>query len=255
MAEAKKKATKVAKSESSGEGKSRVQKFGHGKKYIEAAKAVDKAMIYSLAEALELVKSTSPVKFDATVELHMRMGLDPKKPDQNIRGTVILPAGSGRVPKILVLAEDADAAKAKAAGADFAGMDDMIEKINGGWFDFDLVIATPAAMPKVGKLGQTLGTKGLMPNPKSGTVTADVEKAVSEFKKGKVEFRLDKDAIIHMGIGKVSFAASDLQQNFNAVFAAIRNAKPSTAKGSYIKALSLSSTMGPGVKVEIASIG
>ena len=247
MAEAKKAKKTEAK-------KDKVQKFGHGKKYNELVQKVDKEKLYDLSEALELVKQTSPTKFDATVELHMQMGLDPKTPEQNIRGTVTLPAGSGKVPKILVLAEEADVEKAKKAGADFAGLDDLIEKIGTGWLDFDLVIATPAAMPKVGKMGQTLGTKGLMPNPKSGTVTADVAKAVEEFKKGKVEYRLDKDAIVHMGIGKVSFSAEDLNKNFMAVFSAIRSAKPSSAKGTYMKRLTLSSSMGPGIKVDINTV-
>lgn len=256
MAEAKasKKVSKKSEGSSSKEGRVRVQKFGHGKKYNEVLKAVDATKQYALEEALELVKTTSPVKFDATVELHMQMGLDPKKSEQNIRGTVSLPAGSGKTRRILVLAEGADADKAKKAGADHAGLDELIEKIQTGWLDFDLVIATPAVMVKVGKIGQTLGTKGLMPNPKSGTVTADVEKAVEEFKKGKVEFRLDKDGIIHMGIGKVSFSTEDLKKNFDAVFSAIRAAKPSSAKGSYIKKVSLASTMGPGLKVDFSSL-
>lgn len=255
MAEAKA-AKKVSKAEgaSKKEAKVRVQKFGHGKKYNELLKNVDRTKLYGLEEALELVKGTSPVKFDATVELHVQMGLDPKKSEQNIRGTVGLPAGSGKTRRILVLAEGADADKAKKAGADFAGLDELIEKIQGGWLDFDLVIATPAVMAKVGKIGQTLGTKGLMPNPKSGTVTADVEKAVGEFKRGKVEYRLDKDGIIHMGIGKVSFSVEDLKKNFDAVFSAIKGAKPSTAKGTYIKRLSLASTMGPGVKLDITTL-
>ncbi len=254
---AEKKAAKVVKSAEGASKKSakvRVQKFGRGKKYNEVLKNVDRTKIYTLEEALEVVKTTSPVKFDATVELHMQMGLDPKKADQNIRGTVSLPAGSGKTRKILVLAESADAEKAKKAGADHVGLDDMIEKIQGGWIDFDLVIASPTVMAKVGKIGQTLGTKGLMPNPKSGTVAADVAKAVEEFKKGKVEFRLDKDSIIHIGFGKVSFSVEDLQKNFQAVFAAIRSAKPASAKGSYIKRASLASTMGPGVKIDISAL-
>ena len=255
----KKAAKKPAKQAEGGEAtkksaKPKVEKFGRGKKYLQAAAKIDPAQVYGIDEAIALIKDSSPVKFDATVELHAQMGLDPKKSEQNIRGTVTLPAGSGKTVKILVLAEEADAAKAKAAGADFVGLDDMIEKVSEGWLGFDLVIATPATMAKVGKLGQTLGTKGLMPNPKSGTVTTDPAKAVDEFKKGKVEFRLDKDAIIHMGIGKVSFGASDLKSNFDAVLAAIRAAKPATAKGTYMKKLSLASTMGPGVKVDIQSI-
>ncbi|MFH0905144.1 MAG: 50S ribosomal protein L1 [bacterium] len=218
------------------------------------AKKVEPGKAYPAQEAIALVKETSPVKFDATVELHMQMGVDPKKADQNVRGTVNLPAGTGRAVKILVIADEADAKKAKEAGADFVGLEDMIKKIEDGWLDFDVAIATPAAMPKVGKLGQTLGTKGLMPNPKSGTVTADVAKAVQEFKKGKVEFRLDKDSIIHLGFGKVSFSAEDLLANFRAIISAIQSAKPASAKGTYIQKLTIASTMGPGVKVDLNSI-
>src|SRR3989344_830247 len=226
------------------------RKFGHGKKYLAVLPKVDKNKFYPAIEAIQLVKETSPVKFDATVELHMQMGLDPKKSEQNIRSTVTLPAGTGKTLKILVLAEAGDAEKAKKAGADFAGLEDMIEKISKGWLGFDVVIATPAVMPQIGKLGQTLGTKGLMPNPKAGTVTTDVAKAVEEFKKGKVEFRLDKDAIIHMGIGKVSFTAENLLANLNIILGAVRAAKPGSSKGTYIKRLSLASTMGPGVKID-----
>lgn len=247
---------KAVKSEGASDkkGKVRVQKFGRSKKYNDVVKLVDKMKLYPAAEALALAQQTSPVKFDATVELHMQMGLDPKKPEQNIRGTVILPAGSGKTVKILVLADDADAKKALAAGADFAGLDDMIKKISEGWFDFDMVIATPAVMAQVGKLGQTLGTKGLMPNPKSGTVTADVAKAVDEFKKGKVEYRLDKDGIVHLGFGKVSFTPENLASNFAAVVSAIKAAKPSAAKGTYIKRLSVASSMGPGIKIDLNSL-
>ena len=246
--------SKDAKGSTSSKSKVRVQKFGKSKKYNDLVKLIDKEKLYTADEALVLASQTSPVKFDATVEMHMQMGLDPKKPEQNIRGTVVLPAGSGKTRKILVIAEDADAKKALAAGADFAGLDDVIKKISDGWFDFDLVIATPAVMAQVGKLGQTLGTKGLMPNPKSGTVTADVAKAVDEFKKGKVEYRLDKDGIIHLGFGKVSFTPEALKQNFAAVVSAITGAKPSSAKGTYIKRLSVASSMGPGVKIDLGSI-
>lgn len=232
----------------------RQPKQGHGKKYLEAIKQVDRDKFYHIDEALKLAKATSTTKFDATVELHMHMGVDPKKADQNLRGTVNLPAGTGRVQKVLVLAEDADAKKALAAGADFAGLEDMITKIADGWLDFDIVIATPAVMPKVGKLGQTLGTKGMMPNPKSGTVTGDVEKAVKEFKKGKVEFRLDKDAIMHIGFGKVSFPEADLKANFVALLDAVKAVKPASAKGAYITKATLASTMGPGVKIDLQSI-
>lgn len=236
------------------ERKPKVDKFGRGKKYLAVLPKVEKGKMYPLAEAVKLAQETSPSKFDATVELHMQMGLDPKKPDQNIRGTVSMPAGTGRTRKILVLAEEADAKKAKAAGADHVGLEDMIKKIQEGWMDFDLVIATPAVMPQVGKLGQTLGTKGMMPNPKSGTVTADPAKAVEEFKKGKVEFRLDKDAIIHLGFGKVSFKAEDLMANLKAVLDAVKVAKPTTAKGTYIKKVSVTTTMGPGIKVDLATV-
>jgi len=252
---AEKKAVKKAEGESSKkEGAVRVQKFGRGKKYNELVKMVDKEKLYTADEALNLAKESSPAKFDATVEMHMQMGLDPKKPEQNIRGTVILPAGSGKTRKILVLADDTDSKKALAAGADYAGLDEMIKKISDGWFDFDLVIATPSVMAQVGKLGQTLGTKGLMPNPKSGTVTTDVAKAVDEFKKGKVEYRLDKDGIIHLGFGKVSFTPENLRENLMAVTSAIKSAKPSSAKGTYIKRLSIASTMGPGIKIDLATI-
>lgn len=254
MAEKKVAAKKAVKAEAPKEREPKVNKFGHGKKYLAVLPKVDKNMFYPAAEAVKLAQETSPSKFDATVELHMQMGLDPKKPEQNIRGTVSMPAGTGRTRKILVLAEEADAKKALAAGADFAGLEEMIKKIQDGWMEFDLVIASPAVMPQVGKLGQTLGTKGLMPNPKSGTVAPDVAKAVEEFKKGKVEFRLDKDAIIHLGFGKVSFAADDLMNNFKAVVGAIQAARPATAKGSYIKRLSVSSTMGPGIKVDLNTI-
>ena len=234
--------------------KPKVQKFGRGKKYLAVLPKVEKNKLYVANEAIKLAQETSPSKFDATVELHIAMGLDPKKPEQNIRGTVLMPAGTGKTRKILVLAEEADAKKAKAAGADHVGLEEMIKKIQDGWMDFDLVIATPMVMAQVGKLGQTLGTKGLMPNPKSGTVTADPAKAVEEFKKGKVEFRLDKDAIIHLGFGKVSFATDDLMKNFKAVVDAIKVAKPATSKGTYMKRMSVTTTMGPGIKVDLGSI-
>ena len=234
--------------------KEKIQKFGHGKKYLDAIAKVDRENFYGVDEALKLVQETSITKFDATVELHMQMGVDPKKADQNIRGTVNLPAGTGRVQRVLVLAEDETAKKALAAGADFAGLEDMIEKISGGWMGFDVVITTPTVMPKVGKLGQTLGTKGMMPNPKSGTVTADIEKTVKEFKAGKIEFRLDKDAIMHLGFGKVSFSEVDLKSNFTALLNAVKSAKPSTTKGIYIKKATIASTMGPGIKLDVSSL-
>ena len=251
---ASKKAVKKTEGAPKKDRKPKVQKFGKGKKYLAVLPKVEKDKLYPAEEALRLAQETSPSKFDATVELHMAMGLDPKKPDQNIRGTVLMPAGTGRTRKILVLAEDADAKKALAAGADFAGLDEMIKKIQDGWMEFDLVIATPTVMAQVGKLGQTLGTKGLMPNPKSGTVTPDVAKAVEEFKKGKVELRLDKDAIVHLGFGKVSFKPEDLLTNFKTIVGAIQSAKPSAAKGTYIKRMSVTTTMGPGIKVDLNSL-
>lgn len=230
------------------------RKFGRGKKYLAVLPKIEKEKFYPAEEAVKLAQETSPSKFDATMELHICMGLDPKKPEQNIRGTVLMPSGTGKTQKILVLAEDADAKKALSAGADYAGLEDMIKKIQEGWMDFDLVIATSSVMPQVGKLGQTLGTKGLMPNPKSGTVASDVAKAVEEFKKGKVEFRLDKDAIIHLGFGKVSFKAEDLINNFKAIVGAIQAARPAASKGSYIKRMSVTTTMGPGIKIDLSSI-
>jgi len=232
----------------------KVEKFGHGKKYLAVLPKVDKDKFYPADEAVKLAQETSPTKFDATMELHVRMGLDPKKTEQNIRGTVTLPAGTGKIRKILVLAEEADAEKAKKAGADYVGLEDMIKKIQDGWLGFDLVIATPAVMPQVGKLGQTLGTKGLMPNPKSGTVTPDVARAVEEFKRGKVEFRLDSDAIIHLGFGKVSFKTEDLLLNFKTIMDAVKAARPTTAKGAYIEKVSVATTMGPGIKIDLTSI-
>ena len=209
MAEDKKKSTKKAvKTASSGKQRTEprktapVDKLGHGKKYLELAKLVDKNKFYPFAEAVELLIKTSPVKFDATTEVHIQTGLDPKKADQNLRGVVPMPAGLGKAVKILVFAEGENATAAEKAGADYVGSEDLITKIKGGWLDFDLAIATPDLMPKIGQLGKTLGTKGLMPNPKSGTVTATPAKAVEEFKKGKVEFKLDKDAIVHLGFGK-----------------------------------------------------
>ncbi len=231
-----------------------VDKMGRGKKYCEVIKLVDKNKFYPIAEAIELLIKTSPVKFDATTEAHIQTGLDPKKADQNLRGTVTMPAGLGKTVRILVFAEGENATAAKKAGADFVGSEDLIEKIKGGWLGFDVAIATPDLMPKIGQLGKTLGTKGLMPNPKSGTVTADPAKAVEEFKKGKIEFKLDKDAIVHLGFGKVSSGVEGLTNNFMALYRAIMSAKPASAKGIYIKKISLASTMGPGIKVDLASL-
>ena len=231
-----------------------VKKMGRGKKYLEAIKLVDKNKIYALPEAMDLLIKTSPVKFDATVEAHIQTGLDPKKADQNIRGVVAMPAGLGKTGKILVFAVGEAAMWAQKAGADFVGHEDLVEKIKGGWLDFDIAIATPDLMPKIGQLGKTLGTKGLMPNPKSGTVTADPAKAVEEFKKGKVEFKLDKDAIVHLGFGKVSLGVEGITNNFLALYKAIMTAKPAGAKGIYLKKITLSSTMGPGIKLDLSSL-
>ena len=259
--EKKKKAVKKsAKAESLGKHRTEarktapVDKMGRGKKYCEVIKLVDKSKFYPITEAIELLTKTSPVKFDATTEVHIQTGLDPKKADQNLRGVVPMPAGLGKTVKILVFAEGENATAAKKAGADFVGSEDMIEKIKGGWLGFDLAIATPDLMPKIGQLGKTLGTKGLMPNPKSGTVTATPAKAVEEFKKGKVEFKLDKDAIVHLGFGKISLGVEGLTDNFTTLYKAIITAKPASAKGIYIKKMSLSSTMGPGIKVDLSSL-
>lgn len=229
-----------------------VKKMGRGKKYLEVVKLVDKEKLYPFAEAIDLIIKTSPVKFDATVEAHIQTGLDPKKADQNIRGVVAMPAGLGKTIKILVFAEGETATAAKKAGADYIGHEEFVEKIKGGWLDFDIAIATPDLMPKIGQLGKTLGTKGLMPNPKSGTVTTDPAKAVTEFKKGKVEFKLDKDAISHLGFGKISLGVDGLTNNFQTLYKAILLAKPASAKGIYIKKISLSSTMGPGIKLDLS---
>jgi large subunit ribosomal protein L1 len=225
-----------------------------GKKYMEALKLVDRSKAYPVSEAIELVKKTNYAKFDATVEAAFRLGLDPKKADQQIRGAVVLPNGTGKTQRVLVFAKGEKAKEAEAAGADYVGDAEYIEKINQGWLDFDVVVATPDMMGEVGKLGRTLGPKGLMPNPKTGTVTFDVAKAVSEIKAGKVEYRLDKAGIIHAPIGKVSFDSAKLEENFAAIYDALLKAKPAAAKGTYMKSVTLSSTMGPGIKVDPATV-
>ena len=232
-----------------------VKKFGRGKRYVEAAKLIDKIKLYSIDEAIELLIKGSTVKFDATAEVHIQTGLDPKRAEQNVRDTVLMPAGLGKTDiRILVFAEGSEAEAAKKAGADYVGSDDLIKKIELGWFDFDIAISTPELMARVGKLGKTLGTKGLMPNPKSGTVTKEPVKAVKEFKKGKIEFKLDKDAIIHIGFGKLSLGKEALKDNFMALYNAIVAAKPASIKGVYIKGIFLASTMGPGIKIDLSSI-
>lgn len=223
----------------------------HGKKYQEAAKKVEKNKVYSVAEGITLVKEVAPAKFDETVEAAYRLGVDPKRADQQIRGAVVLPHGTGKVQRVLVFAKGDKAKEAEAAGADFVGESDMIAKIQGGWFDFDVVVATPDMMGEVGKLGRVLGPKGLMPNPKTGTVTFDVTKAVNEIKAGKIEYRVDKTGIIHAPIGKVSFDADKLADNLAALTEALNRAKPAASKGVYMKNVTLSSTMGPGVRVDV----
>ncbi len=224
-----------------------------GKKFLEAAKLVDRTKFYAVQEAVELVKKTSVAKFDATVEVAFRLGVDPKKADQQIRGAVVLPNGTGKTQRVLVFAKGEKAKEAEAAGADYVGDTDYINKIQQGWFEFDVIVATPDMMGEVGKLGRVLGPKGLMPNPKTGTVTFDVTKAVNEIKAGKVEYRLDKAGIIHVPIGKVSFEDSKLVENFTTVYETLLKAKPSAAKGTYMKSVNATSTMGPGVKVDSSS--
>ena len=225
-----------------------------GKKYVEAAKAVDRATLYDTAEAISLVKKAAVAKFDETIEVHIRTGCDGRHADQQIRGAVVLPHGTGKKVGVLVFAKDAKAEEAKAAGAEFVGAEELVPKIQGGWFDFDVVVATPDMMGVVGRLGRVLGPKGLMPNPKAGTVTMDVTKAVNDIKAGKIEYRLDKTNIIHVPSGKASFTEEQLADNFQTLMDAINNAKPSTVKGAYLKSVTLTSTMGPGVKLNVAKL-
>ena len=221
------------------------------KKYTEAMSKVERNKVYTKEEAVKLVKETSTSSFDGTVEIAMRLNIDTKKADQQLRGAIVLPKGTGKTTKVLVIAKGEKATQAKEAGADYVGDVDMLEKIEKeNWFDFDTMIATPDMMPLLGKLGRVLGPKGLMPNPKTGTVTLDVEKAVNEVKAGRVEYRADSFGIIHGVIGKVSFSEEDLLENLNAFVAAILRVKPATVKGDYVKSISIASTMGPGIKVE-----
>ena len=221
-----------------------------GKKYVEAAKAIDRATLYDAADAVALVKKTAGAKFDETIEAHIRTGCDGRHADQQIRGAVVLPHGTGKKVRILVFAKDAKAEEAKAAGADYVGGEELIPKIqNENWFEFDVVVATPDMMGVVGRLGRVLGPKGLMPNPKAGTVTMDVTKAVQEIKAGKIEYRLDKTNIIHVPVGKASFTEEQLADNFQTLIDAINKARPAAVKGQYLKSVVLTSTMGPGVKV------
>ena len=226
-----------------------------GKKYVEAAKAIDRATLYDAADAVALVKKTAVAKFDETIEAHIRTGCDGRHADQQIRGAVVLPHGTGKKVRILVFAKDAKAEEAKAAGADYVGAEDLIPRIqNEGWFDFDVVVATPDMMGVVGRLGRVLGPKGLMPNPKAGTVTMDVTKAIADIKAGKIEYRLDKTNIIHVPLGKASFTEEQLADNFQTLIDAINKAKPAAVKGQYLKSVTLTSTMGPGVKVNPAKL-
>ena len=222
----------------------------HGKKYQDSVKAVDLSKQYEANEAIAAVLETAKAKFDETIELHVRLGVDPRQADQQVRGVLVLPHGTGKTKRVLVIAKGAKADAAQAAGADFVGAEELIAKIqNENWFDFDVMITTPDMMGMVGRIGRILGPKGLMPNPKSGTVTMDVEKAIKEVKAGKVEYRLDKTAIIHCPIGKKSFGQEKLVENYTALMDAIIKAKPAAAKGTYLKSVTLASTMGPGVKV------
>ena len=226
-----------------------------GKKYLEAAKLIERGNLYDKAEAISLVKKAAVAKFDETIEAHIRTGCDGRHADQQIRGAVVLPHGTGKQVRILVFAKDAKAEEAKAAGADYVGAEDLIPKIqNEGWFEFDVVVATPDMMGVVGRLGRVLGPKGLMPNPKAGTVTMDVTKAVNEIKAGKIEYRLDKTNIIHVPVGKASFTEEQLADNFQTLIDAINKAKPAAVKGQYLKSVTLTSTMGPGVKINPAKL-
>jgi len=227
----------------------------HGKRYVEAAKLVDRSVQYDASEAVALIKKTAVAKFDETIELHIRTGLDGRHADQQIRGAVVLPHGTGKTVKILVFAKGPKADEALAAGADYVGAEELIPKIqNEGWFDFDVVVATPDMMGVVGRLGRVLGPKGLMPNPKAGTVTMDVTQAVNDIKAGKIEYRLDKANIVHVPVGKASFTKEQLADNFTALMSAIIKAKPASAKGQYLRSVTIASTMGPGIKINTSKL-
>jgi large subunit ribosomal protein L1 len=226
-----------------------------GKKYAEAAKLIDRATLYDAAEAVSLVKKSAVAKFDETVEAHIKLGVDGRHADQQVRGAVVLPHGTGKTVKVLVFAKGDKLAEAQAAGADHVGGEELVPRIqNDGWLDFDVIVATPDMMGVVGRLGRVLGPKGLMPNPKAGTVTMDVAKAVKEIKAGKIEYRLDKTNIIHVPLGKVSFTEEQLADNFHTLIGAVIKAKPSAAKGQYLRSVTLASTMGPGVKLNTAKL-
>lgn len=226
-----------------------------GKKYQDSVKLLEKGKLYDAADAMDMVCQTAKAKFDETVELHIRLGVDSRHADQQVRGAVVLPNGTGKEVKVLVFAREGKADEAKAAGADYVGAEDLVQKIQSeNWFDFDVVVATPDMMGVVGRIGKTLGPKGLMPSPKAGTVTPDVARAISEIKSGKIEYRLDKTNIIHCPIGKASFGKDKLTENFNALMSAVVKAKPAAAKGQYLKSVTVASTMGPGVKVNTAKL-
>ncbi len=226
----------------------------HGKKYNEAAKLVDHEHVYTPLEAAELAKQTTYVSFDASIEAHLRLGVDPRHADQMVRGTVVLPHGTGKIVRVAVFAQGEKAQEALRAGADEVGGEDLVKKIEAGWLEFDVAIATPDSMGLVGKLGKILGRRGLMPNPKAGTITFDLERAVKEVKGGRVEFRVDKSAIIHVPFGKTSFEAAALLDNLSALVDAVNRAKPAGAKGQYLKSLSIASTMGPGIRVDVPGV-
>lgn len=226
----------------------------HGKKYLDAAKLVDRATLYPPPEAAELVKQTSTVGFDPTIEAHLRLGVDPRHADQMVRGTVVLPHGTGKIVRVVVFAQGEKAQEALRGGADEVGAEDLVKKIEAGWLEFDVALATPDTMGMVGRLGKILGRRGLMPNPKSGTITFDIERALREVKGGRVEFKLDKGAIIHVAFGKGSFSAEELVANLAALLDAVNRAKPSGAKGQYLKGLTIASTMGPGIRVDIPAL-
>ena len=228
--------------------------MAHGKKYADAAKLVDRTKAYTPDEAAQLAKDTSTVAFDATVEAHIRLGVDPRHADQNVRGTVVLPSGTGKVVRVAVFAQGEKAQEALRAGADEVGAEDLVKKVEAGWLDFDVALATPDLMGQVGRLGKILGRRGLMPNPKAGTITFDLDRAIREVKGGRVEFKVDKSAIIHVPIGKSSFDAPQLVANLAALMDAINRAKPSGAKGTYLRSLTIASTMGPGIRVDIPAV-
>lgn len=221
----------------------------HGKKYADSLKLYDKSKAYDAKDAIQLAVDTAKAKFDETIEIHCKLGVDPRHADQQVRGVVVLPHGTGKTLRVLVITKGAKADEAAAAGADIVGAEEIVQKIQGGWFDFDVCVTTPDMMGLVGRLGKLLGPKGLMPTPKTGTVTMDVAKAVKDIKAGKVEYRVDKTAIIHCPIGKASFGAEKLTDNFNTLMEAIIKAKPAASKGTYLKSVTLASTMGPGIKV------